>query len=295
MRDNLIRETCSRLLREGYAAFYCAGTRGCFDIVARREGELLLLKVLENIDALTEQQALDLRKIALMFGAKYFILGEATKEERMRDGALYERHGVPALSLKTFGEIIAEAVYPEIRKFKTFSVAIDGKKLAIARQELGLSLSELAEKAGISRETLYRYEHGRTGASEENAERLEKVLDVDVRKPIDPFEGKALRVDERTVFSLMGFESVKAKSAPFEFAAKERSKVIAGEEMDIRTMRKRAGIYGKISEIFDSSACFLLRESARDVIEGIPVVRKGEMKEMKKPRDLLKLIEERRE
>jgi len=295
MRENTIREACALLLREGYAAFYCAGTRGCFDIVARTEGELLLIKVLENIDALTEQQAHDLRKIALMFGAKYFLVGEATKEERMLDGALYERHGIPALSLKTFGGIVSEGIYPEMRKFKGLSVAIDGRKLSSARQELGLTLSELAEKAGISRETLYRYEHGKTGAREEHAEKLERVLDADLRKPIDPFAGKALRVDERTVFSIMGFESVKAKSAPFEFAARERRKVIAGEEMDLRTMRKRANIYGKISEIFGSSACFLLRKSQKDAIEGIPVVRKEEMKEMRKPRDLLKLIEERGE
>lgn len=282
-------------MREGFTAFYCSGTRTCFDVVARRGRELVLLKALGDIDALMKEQAADLRKIALTLGAKYFLLGESAGEEGMRDGVLYERHGIPSVTVGSFTEIVAENSYPEIRKFKTFSVVIDGKKVSEVRKEMGLTLSELAMKAGISKDTLYRYEHGRTGASEEAAEALEKALGTDVRKPLKPFDERSTRVDERTVFSLMGFESVKARSAPFEFAAKERGKVIAGEEMDMRTMRKRAGIYGKISEIFESSACFLLGRSSRDSIEGIPVVRMGEMKEMRKPRDLLKLIEERKD
>jgi len=295
MREGLIRDACALLLREGYVAFYCSGTRTCFDLVARRGGELLLVKVLENIDGFMPGQAHDLKKIGLMFGARYLLLGGATKEGELDDGVVYERHGIPCLSLGTFSDMITGESYPSAWKFKALTVSVDGRKLAEKRREMALSLSELAEKAGISRETLYRYEHEKVGASEKNVEKLERLLDAEIRKPINPFERADKMIDEKTILSTIGFRSVRASSAPFDIAAKEKSRVIAGEEMDMRTLKKRAGIYGKISETFESSACFLLRKSAKDAIEGIPVVRADEVKGMRKPRDLLKLIEERGE
>jgi putative transcriptional regulator len=292
MREELIRETSSLLAKEGYEIFCCAGMRACFDIVARRGKELLLAKAFEDIDALTQQQAGDLQKISLLLGAKFLLLGARAGGERLQQGVLYERHGIPAVGVGTLKEIL-EGVFPSERKFKALSVSIDGGRLAAARMDAGITLDALAEKAGISRETLWRYEHGRMGASEENAECLERILGVELRMPLNPFEFRGVSIRERTILSPVGFESVRAKSAPFELAAKERSKVIAGEEADKRTMGKRAVAYGKISEMLDSSACFLLKESAKDSIEGVPVVRKREIKEMRKPRDLLKLIEER--
>jgi len=293
MREELVRAASALLEKEGYRLFCCAGIHTCFDLVARRGEELLLAKVLEDIDAFGRGQARDLEKIAVLLGAKFLLLGEHAGSERLQDGVLYERHGVPVMGIGTLREIFIDGVLPSERKFKSLIVSIDGGRLAAARREANLTLDALAEKAGISRETLWRYEHGRMGASEENAAELERILGIGLRAPINPFEFKGVSIRERTILSPVGFESVRAKSAPFDLAAKERSKVIAGEEADRRTMRKRAAAYDKISEVIESRACFLLEKSAKDSIGGIPVVRKKEVKEMRKPRDLLKLIEER--
>ena len=295
MREALIRETASMLAGEGYEVFCCAGMRACFDIVARREGELLIAKALEDVDALTSAQAGDLRKISLLLGADFLLLGERFGDERLRDGVLYERQGVPAISFGTLRALIVDGTLPSERKFKVQSISVDGEKLAKARRDANLTLDELAGKAGVSRETLWRYEKGKIGASEESISQLEKILGMELRKSIGIFGKKPEHVDERTILSPVGFESVRASSAPFELAAKEKGRIIAGEEADRRTMAKRAGAYGKISGIFRSSSCFILEESARDSIGGVPVVRKREVKEMKKPRDLLKLVEEREE
>jgi|GEM_PF-914158 len=294
MREELLRRASALLERRGFTVFQCTGTHACFDLVARRGEDLFLIKALENIDSFTSEQARDLDKLSFMFNAKSMILGESTKEGRMDDGVLYERQGVPAISFRTMAGII-EGELPDSRKCKILSVSIDGAKLSEARRQKEYSLEDLSLKTRISKETLYRYEHEQIGASEENICKLERVLEANLRKPIDPFNRKSKPADDKTIFSFLGFKSIKAKSAPFDIAAKERKRLFAGEEADRRTMKKRARIYQHISKILESSPCFLLNDSKEDSLEGIPIIRRSELKEIKRARELLKLLEERGE
>ncbi|MDD5318021.1 MAG: helix-turn-helix domain-containing protein [Candidatus ainarchaeum sp.] len=296
MRETVLRGAASLLERKGFQTFTCSGTHACFDLVARRGSELFLVKALENVDAFSGEQARDMAKIASMFGSRALLLGEATKEGKMLDGVLYERHAIPTVTVRTLGGIV-EGEFPEARKFKVLAFAIDSGKLAGARRKKKLKMGALAEASGISRVTLSRYERGETGASEENLEKLEGVLGTGLRKPIDPFQAPATGapVDEETAFSFLGFTCVKAESAPFEIAARHKRRLFAGEEADRRTMKKRAEIYANISGMLDSLPCFLLAESKANQINGIPVLRVGELKRIREERELLKLLQERSE
>ncbi|MEW6329357.1 MAG: helix-turn-helix domain-containing protein, partial [Candidatus Micrarchaeota archaeon] len=222
------------------------------------------------------------------------LVGERAKELALEDGVVYERYEIPAGSLNTFKMIIEED-FPKVKKYKKFLVEIDGEKMARMRNERGLSLVELARISKISKETLYRYEHGKTMASEEHVKAIERLLHAEMRRPV-PLFARANAVQERTVLSKLGFESVRARSAPFDLVAKEeaaKEKIVAGEQADRRTLAKRAGIYQRISEVLQSHSCFILSESKRDEILGVPVVRKGELAELRKARELIKLIKER--
>ncbi len=292
MREQLVQEVAEVLINCNYLSVYCTRIHSCFDMLAKRE-EALLVKVLENIDGFTKQQAEDMRKIAGMLAGNGFIVGERSNEYKLQDGVLYERHKVPAGSLKTFSGIVEREEFPKMRKFRELLVDIDEAKMARRREELKLSLEELAKKSGISKDTLYRYEHGRIYASEENARKIEEILGMELRKFIDPFGRKQKFVSEDTLLSMLGFESVRMKTAPFDILGKERKLLFAGEEADRRTMAKRAEVYSGIMDAFGSGSCFILNKYAKDSIAGIPVVRKREIKEISKARELMKLIEER--
>jgi putative transcriptional regulator len=291
MREQIIREVAEVLLNCNYMSVLCTGMHSCFDILAKRE-EALLVKVLENIDAFTRQQAEDMRKIAGMVAGEGFLVGERSNEYELQDGVLYERYKIPAGTVRTFRGIVEEEL-PKVRKRKELLVDIDGEKMVKRRGEMKLSLDELARKSGISKETLYRYEHGRIYASEENARRIEEILGVELRKFINPFGRRQKFVSEETLISVLGFESVRTKTAPFDIVGKERKLLFAGEEKDRRTMRKRAEVYANVMEVFGSGSCFILNKYKKDSIAGIPVVRRDEIKEIKKARELMKLIEER--
>jgi putative transcriptional regulator len=292
MREQLVQEVAEVLLNCNYLSVFCTRIHSCFDLLAKREREALLVKVLENVDAFTKQQAEDMIKIAGMLSGNGFVVGERTNEYKLEDGVMYERHKVPAGNLKTFRGIVRGDELPRVRKFRELLVDIDEGKMVRARERLKLSLEELSRRSGISKDTLYRYEHGRIYASEENARKIEEVLGMDLRKFIEPFK-KQKFVSDETLLSILGFESVRTKTAPFDILGKERKLLIAGEEVDRRTMAKRAGVYSDIMDVFGSGSCFILNKYSKDSIAGIPVVRKEEIKEIKKARELMKLIEER--
>lgn len=293
MREHTIKLLGEELGREGFTAFICPNSGGCFDVVARRE-LLFLIKVLQNIDAYTKQQAEDLKNISGLLSAKGYLVGEQTKEFVLKDGVIYERHGVPASNLCTFREVVFEGNLPEKRKFRRLGVRIDEEKLVDRRRELNLTLEELADRVGVAKKTLYRYEHGMTLAEEDNVKKLERELGVGLRKGIDPLT----RSEPDRVFEFHGFDAIETRAAPFQVLGKEKKrkdKMLMGKEADRRTMLKRADTYKRISTIFESYSCFLMKSSGKDSLAGVPVVREEELRGLKKARELIKLIEERAE
>jgi putative transcriptional regulator len=291
MREHTITLLGEELGKEGFTAFICPNSGGCFDVVARRE-LLLLIKVLQNIDSYTSEQAGDLKNIAAMLSAKTYIVGEQTKEFVLKDDVLYERHGIPAGNLATFRNIVFEKQFPDKRKFRGLSVKLDTEKLVSRRKELELTLDELSDKVGIAKKTLYRYEHGLTFAGEDNVKKLERELAVDLRKGIDPFTSS--RLDN--VFEFHGFEAIETRAAPFQVLGKEHEKsdkVLMGKGVDKRTMLKRAETYTRVSQIFESYSCFLVKSLGKDSLAGVPVIREEELQGLKKARELIKLLEER--
>ncbi|MFH1470607.1 MAG: transcriptional regulator, partial [Candidatus Micrarchaeota archaeon] len=113
MREQTIKLLGEELARHGHTAFICPTSGGCFDIVARREDGLLLIKVLQNVDAFTKEQAEDLRNISAMVGARPYLIGEQTKEFGLEPNTLYERHGIPTINLATFKQMVFEEEFPE--------------------------------------------------------------------------------------------------------------------------------------------------------------------------------------
>ena len=185
---------------------------------------------------------------------------------------------------------------PGARKLNVLTINIDGKALARERNKAGLSLEELSRKTGVSKDTIYRYEHERVKGTEQNIGKIEKVLRASIRKELDPFKDKIPGVvDENTALSFVGFKSVRTHSAPFQVIGKRKESILAGETSDRRTMKKRAVIYKNIDEVMNSSSCFLVEQSSTDTISGVPVVRRSELDEIKRPKKLLKLLEERSE
>jgi transcriptional regulator with XRE-family HTH domain len=66
----------------------------------------------------------------------------------------------------------------------TSVVEVDVDKLKALREEQVMTLRELGEKAGVSKDTIWRLEHGRSGAYPSTIRKLAQALEVQPRELI---------------------------------------------------------------------------------------------------------------
>jgi len=66
----------------------------------------------------------------------------------------------------------------------TSVMEVDVQKLKALREERVMTLRELGEKAGVSKDTIWRLEHGRSGAYPSTIRKLAQALEVEPRELI---------------------------------------------------------------------------------------------------------------
>ena len=124
--------------------------RSCFDILARRDDILIILKIYKNIDSLTQTQAEELSKVAGTFLASPIIIGLKSKHNYLEEDVVYERYELPVISPQTLCNIIANEIHPEIlSKRGGYYVKVNGELLKQMREKYNLSLKELADLSHV--------------------------------------------------------------------------------------------------------------------------------------------------
>ncbi|MGI0148823.1 MAG: transcriptional regulator, partial [Thermoplasmata archaeon] len=187
-RDRILEETRKALAKTGFFLSRPHGERGlCFDLVARRDDTLLLVKVFQNVDALSKETAHELKVIGQTLEGSPLVIGERSGTGPLEDGVIYSRFGVPILCRSTLLEFLEEGIPPFLFSAPGgLYVRLDTAALRRLRDERGLSLGALAEIAGVSRRTIQMYLEG-MAATVDVAMRLEDVLSESLALPVDPF------------------------------------------------------------------------------------------------------------
>lgn len=328
-RGHVLQEINELLANNGFETSHIY-ERSCFDMVARRKLLLLLLKVLVNIDGINGVQAQEIRKISHSFMASPLIVGLKSKSEHLEEDVVYERHGIPVIGLETLKNMIIEGEYPEILADRGgYYVQINGEVLKEVREDYNLSLKDLADLAHVSRETIYKYEHGIVRACPETAMMLEDILNLKITLSIDLFKVpdslKELNIGKSNESPLndnkinmnefqpqklveLGFGIIPTQKTPFDALAKleNNNQISKNVETPLitnleknrkqRTLKKMAITLKDLSLITGSSSVFILdNEKIKESLDGIPVVHGWEMGEIETPAEFLKMIKERKE
>jgi putative transcriptional regulator len=159
-----------------------------FDLVARRDSLLLIVKVLKNIDALDPQEAARLRELGALFPAVPLVIGKTSGSAPLEPGVVYNRYGVPILVEESLADYVQKGLPPFLFSSPGGVFArIDGDRLRAAREARNLSLGALASIAGVSRRTIQLYEDG-AGAEVQVVERLEQYIGEPIALAIDLFQ-----------------------------------------------------------------------------------------------------------
>ncbi|HKZ64404.1 MAG TPA: transcriptional regulator [Thermoplasmata archaeon] len=309
-RAQLVDGVREVLGRTGFFLSEKHGARGlAFDVVARRDDLLLLIKVLRNVDALDRESADELRLLATTLKGSPLVVGERSGSGEMEDGVIYSRSGIPILSRQTFVDMLEDGMPPFMFAAPGgLYVRLDADALRGAHEQRGISLGALAEIAGVSRRTIQLYMDGMS-ATVDIAMRLEEFLGEPLVLPMDPFaytketaqllqNYEAFERFERDVFlklQQLGFDVRPILRSPFEALASRDEVFLTSVPTRGEKVEEKARIVSNISRVVERDAVLFVEiQTRRQSIEGTPVVQKSELRRMRDPDEIEDLIAERR-
>lgn len=320
-RDQVLVEITELLTSHGFETSNIYD-RSCFDMIARRELILLLLKVLINVDGFSNQQAQEIKRLARTFLASPLIVGYKSKTEPLEEDVVYERHGIPVVAPETLRNMVADEVYPEVLADRGgYYVNIDGEILKDVRKKENLSLKDLADIAHVSRETIYKYEHGMVRAYPETAMLLENILNIKITLDINLFkipeqetelnsettletekDNKKIPEEPKELIKL-GFGVLNTYKTPFDAITqvnnrKEKENILLTnleKNRNKQVLKKMAINVKDLSDITKKDAVFIMEgKRVVECIEGIPAVNTHEICEMENCREFIQLLKERK-
>ncbi len=275
-----------------------------FDLIARKNKNILILKALLNMDSLRNEIARELKILGSELDASPIIIGRRGGVGNILDGVVYSRHGIPIVSLGTFRDFIIEGIPPAVYAAPGgFYVNIDSSLLREIREKKRISLGRLAEVAGVSRKTIQLYEEGMS-SNVEIALKLEKFLDTELILPINLLdfgrvEGERYQINNLEYEEIyrrlveIGFDVFIIFKCPFEALSKDKRDVmLTGIEKRERNLRYKAMNIRILSKILERRGFIVVEGSKLEEYDGIAILRKREIMERKKD-EIRELVEER--
>ena len=172
MRSKLIDKIGIFLLKDSFTVKRL--TRSCFDLLARNQDKILLIKVLEDANAINKQYVEEMDTISAYIGATPIIIAEKAGR-KLEDNILYTRFDMFTLNFITLVNSIKNK-FPFIKRTQAgLTASISGEKLRKKREELGYSLNSLSKKVGVTNRMISRYENGN---SEITINKAMKIYDI---------------------------------------------------------------------------------------------------------------------
>ena len=312
-RIEILDEVRETLVKAGfYVSELCSIRPASFDIVARRDNSLLIIKVLTNIDAIPEDVSKELRTLSILLKGYPLIIGEKCGAGRLKDDVAYDRFGIQAITSETLKTHLLQGLPLEVYAAPGgLYISLDRDKIKKLRMEQNISLGSFARSLRVSRRTIQMYEDG-MNTSIEIALRIEDILGETVTVPIDilksvsvkqeiksfPQESEGFGQFQREIFSILeqvGYRVIPLERCPFEAVSEDKKKILLTcvDEYN-KKLLKKAHVVNSISKITERHAVLITDKDVKKTnIEGTPVIIKKELKKIRGPEEILELVLER--
>lgn len=251
---------------------------GCFDIVARRRDDVCLLKVLDNVDSIQEEQANNLKMLSHNICAFTAIIGTHTRREMLNDDVVYERYGIPAITTDTLSNILDNNIPKIYRTRGGLFNNINSEEFKKSRKKHNLTQKQLAEKVGVTKKFIYEHEKTNMLSDREIVIKLEKMLNASISTDIDISSGSFDQNDPVSLFEKevskvlkgMGFSTDLIHQTPFNIIAKEKFMVLSDVEDNEKRIMKNMNALKSFSEITKNPAIIISKND--DIESELPVV-----------------------
>ncbi len=231
MKRILMDDVGVLLLRHGYTVKTLTGSS--FDIVARRGSHVLLIKVLEDANSISEEYASSMKSLGSYIDASPVIIAEKAGRH-LEDEVVYSRFGVYTFNYNTFSSCL-ESRFPIVISTKAgFTASVIGEKLRQQREEKGLSLGAISGKVGVSKRMVAKYESSSSHVSLRSAIALSRLFGSGIFNKVDVFAvAKETTSKNPSIiakkYDELGFRAADTKKAPFDVVAKLEREIILTE------------------------------------------------------------------
>ncbi len=286
MKKNLLEETGIMLLMKGFIVKTL--TQTCFDLIARKQEQILLVKVLEDANAVSEEYAREMKKLSNYLAAASLIISEKAGQ-KLEDNIVYSRFGAYTLNINTFRNCL-ENKFPFIKRSQAgLTVKLDGEKLGKLIEGKGQSLASVARKIGVSRRMILKYESGQSEISLNKAVAMQKMFGNNIFDKINVFSSikeKSYPSKSAIVkkYDNLGFEAAETKKVPFDVIAKKEKEIVLTGIGD-----KEHKHLKPISSLLETDKLIIFKkQKPRD----IPALTKKEFLEFEKAKELIKFLKE---
>lgn len=286
MKNKIIDNLAVFLLKDGFTVKTL--TRTCFDLLARRDDKILLIKVLEDANAMSKEYTDAMNLVSSYIGAVSIIISEKAGN-KLEDNVLYTRFDLYTLNFNTFVNSIKNK-FPFVRRTQAgFTISIAGNKLKRKREEKGYSLNYLSKKVGVTSRMIDKYEKGNSEITISKAMKIYNIFGPKVFNEINIFSGKNkiqsnYKSDLSKKYIDLGFEASDTNKTPFDIIAKKENELILTGVGD-KTRRD----FSSLSKLLDADNLVIFKKKKP---KDIPAVTKEEFLEFEKANELIKFLKE---
>jgi putative transcriptional regulator len=285
----------------------CCCRPSCFDFAARKNRTLVFIKIQPDIGNVSPSDPLELTVMSEHVSASSLLISEKVREKPLEDDTVYSRYNVLAVTRKTFENIMLRKIYPLIQAGPGgYYVEIDAEAIKRRRQDLGLSIGELAQMMGTSRRTVYGYERGLAKASVSAAYSLICILGIPVGQPKNPLQRpknqpkRFLTTAKRAITKskllqkilrkLARYNVATFKKAPFDFiinVQEGKMKIIGGvANNNERELDRRVNEILSVSRVVQAHP-ILITEGQKPPNKDILCIHCEELSKIRDPEDLI--------
>jgi putative transcriptional regulator len=315
-RAQLLEETRDILSQAGFYVSELSTRRlSGFDLVARRDETLIIIKILTNIDALTESYAEELKTLSSVLKASVVLIGARDGDGILENNVIYYRFSVPALTIKTLHNHLLEGVpLTAYAGPGGLYVNIDEYKLRQFRIEKNISLGSFARHVKVSRRTVQMYEEG-MNTRLDVAYRIEELLQSSITQPfdilhrhyshkrkssspfLDPEKFKEFELKILHLLQDVGYKIIPVGKCPFEAFSKDRENILLTSIQQYNDhLLDRAHVISSLAKIIERNAVLITdKEISKHNLKGTPVIFHRELKRIHDPEDVTNLVLERQD
>lgn len=286
MKQTLLDKLNIYLLKQGFTIKNL--TRTCFDIFARKNEQILLVKVLEDANSITREYAEEMKSVSSYINASPLIVAEKVGD-RLDDNVVYSRFDIYTLNYETFLNCVNNKLPLLKRSQAGLTASIVGEKLKEKREAMGYSLNSLSKKIGVTSRMIMKYENENSEITLSRAKKLYDIFGNQVFHKVDVFsqhsspQGKFETAVSRKYIEL-GFDAAETKKTPFDIIARKGNEIILTEVSDKVNPQMES-----LSKLLDADNLVIFNKKKP---KNIPSMTKKEFMEFQEANELVKFLKE---